>query len=382
MAQTHALRAVVIGAGWAGEGHTLALRHAGVEVAAICARQPEVVQAVADRLGVPEALTDWRETLRRVKPDIVALATPAALRGEVVEVASAAGSHVFCDKPLATTAAEAERLYRLVEQAGIKHVYLATLHYEPSIAWVAELVREGAIGTPREMAYSIGFPLFPLRPWNWGDRLETGGGILNNLAPHVLAMLEMMTGGEVVRAMGESRLFRLRGPVVPGIHDFRIRMNPASIPSPEQAEQLEWRDSDSDGGSSAVLAVESPTGVVIATMRVSTVAAWPLTGWYLVGDGGRLLVEGFNAFTVSRLHDGGEREVLPVPQRLLDALPNLGNGELNRWAMAAQDFVADIRGEPHQPYLTFRDGWRFQEVIDAIRSGRGWVEMPAEAAHG
>ena len=52
------LRAVVIGAGWAGEGHTKALRYAGVEVVVICARQSVVVQQVADRLSVAQASTD------------------------------------------------------------------------------------------------------------------------------------------------------------------------------------------------------------------------------------------------------------------------------------------------------------------------------------
>ncbi len=47
------LRAVIIGAGWAGEGHTKALRYAGAEVVAICARQSVVVQQVADRKGGP-----------------------------------------------------------------------------------------------------------------------------------------------------------------------------------------------------------------------------------------------------------------------------------------------------------------------------------------
>ena len=52
------LRAVVVGAGWAGEGHTHALRDTGVEVVAICARTAEVVGKVAQRLGVPEGSTD------------------------------------------------------------------------------------------------------------------------------------------------------------------------------------------------------------------------------------------------------------------------------------------------------------------------------------
>lgn len=38
-----------------------------------------------------------------------------------------------------------------------------------------------------------------------------------------------------------------------------------------------------------------------------------------------------------------------------------------------QDFVADIRGGPHAPYLTFRDGWFYQEVAEAIRMVRIWV---------
>ena len=59
------LRAVIIGAGWAGEGQTKALRYAGVEVVAICAHQSAVVQQVADRLSVAQTSADWRQRLER-----------------------------------------------------------------------------------------------------------------------------------------------------------------------------------------------------------------------------------------------------------------------------------------------------------------------------
>jgi hypothetical protein len=62
---------------------------------------------------------------------------------------------------------------------------------------------------------------------------------------------------------------------------------------------------------------------------------------------------------------------------LLDALPSVGDDATNTWTALAADFVADVRGESHQPYLTFRDGWRFQEAIDAIRAGRGWYTLPS-----
>ena len=67
------LKAVVVGAGWAGEGHTKALQHCGVEVVAICARRQEIVDKVASNLGIVIASTNWEETLKEVKPDIIAL---------------------------------------------------------------------------------------------------------------------------------------------------------------------------------------------------------------------------------------------------------------------------------------------------------------------
>jgi hypothetical protein len=39
-----------------------------------------------------------------------------------------------------------------------------------------------------------------------------------------------------------------------------------------------------------------------------------------------------------------------------------------------REFVADINGQPHQPYSTFRDGWRIQAAVDAIRSGSSSVD--------
>ena len=53
-----ALRAVVIGAGWASEGHTVALRDAGVEVVALCGRTPEPTRQRAAQLGIADVRLD------------------------------------------------------------------------------------------------------------------------------------------------------------------------------------------------------------------------------------------------------------------------------------------------------------------------------------
>jgi len=300
------LQAVVVGAGFAGEGHTLALRYAGVDVVAICARQSDVVQRVAARLAIPQASVDWRRTLETVRPDIVALATPAVLREEVVEAATALGCHLFCDKPLAATAEEAGRLYRLAERSGVKHAYASTHRYDPSVVWLGELVRDGAIGTLRQVEYTLRFGFPALSPWGWWDILAAGG-MLSNWFTHVLGMLTTITDGDVQRVMGHARSGRRHAPVVQDVHDFRVLFTGEKNPTPEEAEQLEWRDRDAENAFAALLTTRSAGEDVSAMAVVSPVAEapWPASGWRLYGNAGTLVAEGAASFTVSQLRSAG-----------------------------------------------------------------------------
>ena len=68
-------------------------------------------------------------------------------------------------------------------------------------------------------------------------------------------------------------------------------------------------------------------------------------------------------------------EELSVPQELQDDLPQIGDEIQNKWTALVRDFLADIEDRPHEPYLTFQDGWRYQIAIDAIRASTGWAQM-------
>ena len=61
---------------------------------------------------------------------------------------------------------------------------------------------------------------------------------------------------------------------------------------------------------------------------------------------------------------------------LREKLPKVGDDIQNKWAALAREFVADIEGRPHEPYLTFYDGWRYQVAIEAIRESKGWTRLP------
>ena len=379
--EKNGLRAIVIGAGWAGEGHVKALQYSGVEVVAICARQIDVVQKVAANLGVANASIDWQQSLQTLKPDIVALATPAVLRGEVVELATNLGCHLLCDKPLATTAEEAHRLYTIAAQAKIKHAYAATHRYDPSTSWVAELLAKQTIGQLQEIDLSLKVPYMKAStPWGWMDSLAQGGGLLNNGLPHFLSVLEKMLAGKLQAVVGEARVIRKKAYYVPDIHDYRHFLS-KEVTATEGAE-FAWRDCDADNAFSALLQFETKlagneaTLPVMMRMNMVAPAPAPTNGWYFYGDKGTLVGEGFFSLSLTK-HIGSEREFLPTPQRLLDELPQVGDGVQSKWNALVRDFMADIRNEPHDPYLTFEDGWRYQAAIDAIREGKNWWDLPS-----
>ena len=141
------LRAVVIGSGFAAEGHVIALRDAGVEVVALCGRTPSAVQARAEQLGIGAVRLDWRTALDELRPDIVSIATPSDTHRSMAEYAAALGCHVVCEKPLAPTAGDARAMLAAVEQAGVRHAYAATARYSPAAIHAALLVAQGLIGT-------------------------------------------------------------------------------------------------------------------------------------------------------------------------------------------------------------------------------------------
>ena len=381
------LRAVVVGAGWSAEGHTKAFQHYGVEVLAICARKPDIVQKVASGLGVPEASTDWRKSLLEHKPDIVALTTPAILRTEVIELAVELGCHIISEKPLALTAAEAGYIYNLIKDTGLKHGFAATHLYDPSVSYIRELLTEQrVIGELKEVdiGYVRRIPISTskmVKPWNWMSSLAHGGGPLNNGLTHRLGMLERMTGMKVVSAVGEARAVVREAPVVPEIRDFRVWTRKEL--TLEEASKFEWRVCDAENDFSAFFKLVPPEtsdteNNILVTMRTSPGVPThsPTGGWYFYGTRGTLFGKGGHVLSSITKHVGETTEELPVPQALTDALPRIGDDIQNKWVALVRDFLADIQNRPHEPYLTFQDGWRYQVAIDAIRASQGWTQLP------
>ncbi|MGH2410116.1 MAG: Gfo/Idh/MocA family protein, partial [Chloroflexota bacterium] len=113
------VRAGIIGPHGIGAIHCAALRNIGVEVAAVAASTEASARAHAARLGVSRYFADPYELIRSPAIDTVHICTPNHLHARICREALAAGKHVICEKPLATTLEDARELWRLAREAGV-----------------------------------------------------------------------------------------------------------------------------------------------------------------------------------------------------------------------------------------------------------------------
>lgn len=377
----HALRALILGAGYAGEGHTLALRRAGVEIVAMASRTAASCQETAQRLAIPHAGTDWRAMLAELKLDIVAVATPGGTHLEMAAAAIEAGCHVYCDKPLALTAPEARQLYALAKANGVKTAYAASYRYQPQTLYARELVQQGVLGAIHEVECVSHYNWPRLMPFGWPHRLETGGGRLNNNFTHKLAIVQNIVGSEILAAMGETRNDLKRVPVGNKVHDFRDYFK--QVLTPEEAAQREWATVDSDWSYTVLVRLgDRNAGVdqaVSATFRHSALNFGKHTDYVAVyGEKGTLHIEGAYTQGAIYLRTGDVWDEVAVPDHIRAELPPEPDHSQRNWDQLARDFVADIRGEGDSGYPTFRDGWMHQQVIDVVRSGQGWATIEGE----
>ncbi len=117
MAPTRTLRSAIIGAGMVGSVHAHAVHRAGGTLAAVCSSTPESSRIAAERLRADHAAT-VDQIVAADDIDVVHVCTPNDLHRDQAMAALAAGKHVICEKPLATTVEDASILAQAADQAG------------------------------------------------------------------------------------------------------------------------------------------------------------------------------------------------------------------------------------------------------------------------
>ena len=198
------MRLGIVGCGQIVErGHAPALRASpAVEVVAVADPSERRGRIVAEALAEeaePAVYRDHRRMLEREELDAVLLATPPGLHREQALDVLAGGRHVVCEKPLATTLADADAIVAVAEEAGARcqmvHNYATFAEYVRA----GELIAAGAIGRPHT-ALLQGLGSFPwdgvgdFQPgWRYDPRLA-GGGCLMDAGVHGIYLAEAFFG--------------------------------------------------------------------------------------------------------------------------------------------------------------------------------------------
>jgi predicted dehydrogenase len=116
-------------------------------VAAVCDVVPESTQRYASLWGSVPAYTDYRQMLERERLDLLSIVTPDHLHADIFVDACAAGvKGIFCEKPIATTLADADRMIAAAAKHGVKVVVNHTRRFDPFYRQAKWLIDEGTIG--------------------------------------------------------------------------------------------------------------------------------------------------------------------------------------------------------------------------------------------
>lgn len=195
-------RIAVVGAGGIGQKHAaLIAASAGAELVGICDADGGRVQ-VAEQWQVP-FYQNIEALLVQAKPDGVIIATPNHLHADVAEVCATHGVHLLVEKPIADTLADAERIRRAAQQAGVQVLVGHHRRHNPLIAQARALIQAGALG--KLIGVSV---LWTIRKPDeyfditWRTQRPNGGPALINLI-HEIDSLRFICG-EISQVYAQS----------------------------------------------------------------------------------------------------------------------------------------------------------------------------------
>ena len=217
----------IIGYGFMGRAHAMAWHRAAEatqlrvrpRVAVICGRNGDAAATAAEQLDIPEVSTDWKEVIARPDVHAVDICTPGSSHAEIAIAALKAGKHVLCEKPLANTVAEAERMTAAAKDAsarGVRSMVGFNYRRVPALKAAKRLVEQGRIGQLRHVraTYLQDWLIDPAFPLTW--RLvaaEAGSGALGDLGAHIVDLAQYLSGDRIVSVLGQTKTFVAERPV-------------------------------------------------------------------------------------------------------------------------------------------------------------------------
>jgi predicted dehydrogenase len=222
------LGVAMIGYGFMGAAHSQAWRvaprffdlPAQPRMRVVVGRDSERTADAARKFGWAESASDWRQVIAQDDIDIVDICSPGSSHVEIAIASLAAGKHVLCEKPLANTVAEAERMTEAAVQAaagGIRSMVGFSYRRVPAFTLARDLVAAGRIGTVRQVRalYLQDWLVDEEGPMTWRlDKDLAGSGSLGDIGAHAIDMVQFITGETLDEVSGTLHTFVSERPLL------------------------------------------------------------------------------------------------------------------------------------------------------------------------
>lgn len=376
----------IIGAGFMGKAHTVGYSNmpklfwpapAMPVMKTICDIEPSIAAQARERFGFEKSCTDWRDIVNDPEIDVVSVCTPNNVHADMAIEALAAGKHVLCEKPIASTLEDAKRMAEAAEKAAQKGIVsMCAYQYRrvPAVVLAKKFIDEGSLGTILNVrcTYLQSWCADPASPLSWRFQKDiAGAGTLGDIASHVIDIAQYLAG-DIDEVVSMMKTYIKERPVQEGGTDLlgTVKLGPDA-----QKAAVDVDDEDSF----LVKFKSGAVGSIEATRN-----AWGRNNFITVelhGTKGSVYFnyERLNELQVCFADDPDDRRgfktIYTGPAHFYGPatwnIPgmNIGYGELK--AIEMFDFITAVV-EGQQPSTAFPVGYRIERVCDAVvRSAEG-----------
>jgi len=206
------LRIGLVGVGAAAQiSHIPTLKRTeGLELVALCDRDPEKAQRVAQKFQIPFATSRFDDLLADDELDAIDICTPNFLHAPMATAALEAGKHVLCERPLARSADEASQMVKVARKADRVLMCAVQHRFRADAQLLRKVVEKGDLG---EIFFAKAGWLRQRTEWDSDEwrrqKRESGGGVVLDLGFQMLDLSLWVLGSPKVQSVTAS-VHRLR----------------------------------------------------------------------------------------------------------------------------------------------------------------------------
>ncbi|TCA02643.1 Gfo/Idh/MocA family protein [Rhizobium leguminosarum] len=384
------VRVAVLGAsGWMGKVHTMAYQtfphffgvsDGTARIVALVEGPSKAAGDLAHRAPGARILQDWNLAVADPDVDLIDICLPDHLHYQVAKAALLAGKHVYCEKPLANTAAEARELAEIAREKGVITRVGHAFPRNPVHDLAKDIIQSGEIGEIKLFRGCQHVDMYgdPNAPFMWrADGKLAPTGIVGDTGSHIFSFMDFLVG-RVSSLIADNLIVTPRRPVVEGLaYGEQVKLTGNET----------WADITNPDATNLLCRFENGAGGIVDFSRVATGRKFMQT-YEIYGTKGSIAYT-YDEINRLRFYSGddrsgrrGFREIDVGPEnptfRAFLPLPNFDLGYNESKIIEVAEVIRSIvANRPMWP--TFDTGHHICQIVDACMESsrqKRWVDIP------